>query len=120
MKRDMNLVRAILLAVESCAEPYVSSASLPMDDWDRAAVLLHLDLMIDAGLIDGEFTEYSGGIGDAYVRRLTWDGYDFLDNVRNEEVWAETRSTIGSKLGSASFDVVKAVASALALKALGL
>jgi len=93
---------------------------LKPEGWDHEMVARHVGLMIDAGLLDGELTRFSGGGFDAYVRELTWDGYDFLDSVRDDEVWQNTRKSIAGAVGSASFEVIKAVATAFVMKAVGL
>lgn len=116
----MDLVRSILLSVERSDASYVDSAQLAEGDWDPEVVARHVGLMVDAGLLTGELTEFCGGGGDAYVNGITWAGYDFLDSVRDDSVWRETRDSIGKSVGTASFEVVKALATHLAMKALGL
>jgi len=53
----------------------------------------------------------------ARADRLTWQGYDFLDAVRSDAVWSKTKSTIAATVGSASLEVVKAVAVSIAMRA---
>lgn len=75
--------------------------------------------MVEAGLI--EATIQSGGNDPYYfvrARRLTWEGNDYLDAIRSESVWGETKQAISDSVGSVSFDVVKEVARAIALKAI--
>jgi len=120
MKRDMDLVRAILMAVEESDEQVMDAAQLASGSWDEVTVARHLELMIEAGLVVGQVDEYMGGGVDGFVSRLTWPGYDFLDTVRSDTVWQKTKTNIGDKVGSASFEVVKAVAAGFAMKALGL
>lgn len=45
----------------------------------------HMDLLIDADFIDAENT------GDFDYRRITWSGHEFLDSVRDDEVWRRTK-----------------------------
>ena len=54
----------------------------------------------------------------AVASRLTWEGNDFLDAVRDESIWKRVRSTIGKITGGASFEVFKTVASSLVLDAI--
>ncbi len=44
-----------------------------------------------------------------WPRSLTWGGHDFLDAIRNDDVWSKTKSTVQEKVGSATFEVVKAL-----------
>ena len=120
MKRDMDLVRAILLAAEDSNEQWLGAEALVCNAWDQVTVARHFELMDEAGLVVADVTELLDGGVDGSVRRLTWAGYDFLDNVRSESVWEDTKASIRDKVGSASFDLIKAVAVGLAMKALGL
>jgi len=49
-----------------------------------------------------------------FATRLTWNGHEFLDAVRSDTVWQNTKKTILSKGGSMTFDLVKSVAMELA------
>ena len=49
MKRDMELVRAILLAMED--SPSTGPGELVIPDYDTEAVMYHLKIMREAGLI---------------------------------------------------------------------
>ena len=43
---------------------------------------------------------------------LTWDGHDFLDSVRDEEIWRRTKE--GAKAaGGFTFDIIKDLAKGL-------
>ncbi|MBN1461056.1 MAG: DUF2513 domain-containing protein [Armatimonadetes bacterium] len=117
MKRDMELVRAILLK----AEAGDNSGYLEIDGYDQSMVAAHAQIMAEAGLVVVPkilANDTTGPIA-AKVSRLTWDGHEFLDSIRNEQVWMETKSTIGKKIGDASLEVVKTVATAVSLKLMG-
>jgi hypothetical protein len=120
VKRDMDLIRRILLVAEGAEERSASAADVATDVWDEQTVARHIELMIEAGLIVGYLSEDLGGSVTAFVFRLTWVGHDFLDSVRSDTVWEKTRTIIASTVGAASFEVVKAVAVGFAMKALGL
>lgn len=51
---------------------------------------------------------------------VTWAGHEFLDTARNETVWTRTKELVKEKGGSASFEVVKALATQVSLAFLGL
>ena len=121
MVRDMDLVRAILLAAEQLVpgERPDSVSSIP--GYDQLIFAGHVELLKEAGFVEAAVARASGvGAVEARVDRLTWEGHDFLDAIRSDTVWAKTKSTIASTLGSASLEVVKAVAVSIALKSLGL
>lgn len=118
MKRDMDLVRDILLALADSDEE-LWSTSLVSDKYSRGIVGYHFLILDEAGLI---VANVHGADNDPYyiavASRLTWEGNDFLDAVRDESIWKKVRSTIGKISGGASFEVFKTVASSLALEAI--
>lgn len=118
MKRDMDLVRTILLALADSDEP-LWSTDLVTDEHSRDVIGYHFLILDEAGLIMANVKP----AGDdpyyiAVASRLTWEGNDFLDAVRDESIWKRVRSTIGKITGGASFEVFKTVASSLALDAI--
>ena len=118
MKRDMDLVRTILLALADSDEPLWSTDLVP-DDYSRDVIGYHFLILDEAGLI---MANVKAADNDPYyiavASRLTWEGNDFLDAVRDESIWKRVRSTIGKITGGASFEVFKTVASSLALDAI--
>lgn len=89
MKRDMNLIRLLLLETEGQApKPDLSNYS-------EKQQVYHTALLIDAGLVDGiAIKDSSGEIQATNVYRLTWAGHEFLDAARNETVWQKTQENI--------------------------
>lgn len=120
MKRDMDLVRTILKTCADATEPV--DASVFVDETHSMQLIVyHFKIMSDAGLVESDITgTWNAGIIRASVRALTWDGNDFLDAVRSDSLWSKTKQRIAATVGSASFDVVKAVAVSLATTTLGL
>lgn len=118
MKRDMDLVRTILLALAN-SDKEVWSTSLVSDKYSREIIGYHFLILDEAGLI---VANVRAADNDPYyiavASRLTWEGNDFLDAVRDESIWKKVRSTIGKITGGASFEVFKTVASSLALEAI--
>jgi hypothetical protein len=51
---------------------------------------------------------------------LTWEGHEFLDNIRNDSVWSSTKKRVGDLVGSVSISVIAAVAEAEMKKLIGL
>jgi hypothetical protein len=115
MKRNWDTVRELLTKLEECTLPtdMLQLASFPMD---RAAeISYHMELLIEAGLVDGEMAKTLGaGPYDFFAGRLTWHGHEFLDAIRNDTIWQKTKKTFASKGLSMTFDLVKSVASDIA------
>lgn len=120
MKRDMDLVRDILRRTEQADFNEVSATEFVTGDRERRVVASHFQLLEEAGLLEANLlTLESSGPMDGTVKRLTWSGHEFLDATRDEGVWKKTKLLVGSKLGSASFEVIKTVAIKIALGQLG-
>ena len=51
---------------------------------------------------------------------LTWAGHDFLDAIKDQGIWDQTKTKLKEVGGPASLDVVKAVAVSIMTSALGL
>lgn len=120
MKRNMDLVRSILLKVEESGNPKLRSVPA-VDGSTQLEVVYHVDLLTQAGLV--EATDASSNAGRAFIEiGLTWQGHEFLENVRDPEIWRKTKAG-ATKVGSLSIgvlvDVAKAVVAAK-LKSLGL
>ena len=105
MKRDADLIRAIALATESL-ENGESLTSMP--DVNPHKFAAHVRLMIDAGLIEGQIVQFIGMEPPAaIVLRLTWDGCDFMDAARNENLWKKAKDSVIAPTASWTFDILK-------------
>jgi hypothetical protein len=121
MRRDMDLVRRILLAAENKAAEEIGSSDFVDDLTNEATVAYHLQLMEEAGLIEANILSFERiGPVRGTVVRINWEGHDFLDAVRGEEVWRKTKDTVRKSGGSWTFDVMKAIATKLIMHAAGL
>lgn len=115
MKRDMDLVRFILMAAEE-SDGQVTGADIAGYGCDERTAAFHVELMASHGLVDGK-VQYAGNRVPyrIVVSGLTWDGYDYLDAIRSERVWERARRAIGETVGDASLSVIKEACSALSL-----
>jgi hypothetical protein len=120
MKRNLDTVRKLLVLIE--AQP----AGQPLTTFSGSfkntpiEVVEHLELMINAGLIEGEAqtdAEAEGG-GIFVISKLTWAGHDFLSAARSDNVWNATKRRIG-KAGSWTFGLVLEVLKEEAKRHLG-
>ena len=119
MKRNLDLIRNILFAVESSnsIDACLTLNGLSKLHSDQELILYHVFLLDDAGFIIGIIDETAPYVS---ITRLTNEGHDYLDTIRDDSVWKQTKSTLGKISGSASLEVVKTIASKLALTFLGL
>jgi len=119
MKRDMDLVREILLKVEESTNDPRGFITLDLPGRSPQEVSYHVMLLSEAGWL--EASNHSSSAGYSWKpKRLTWQGHEFLDNARNDTVWNSTKAKVKETVGSASLEVFKGllaqgVAAALAL-----
>jgi Hypothetical protein (DUF2513) len=118
LKRDMTLIRELLLKIEDAPTKLGSAAFLvPNDEAESTRRLEHLKLLQEAGLIKGMRKEDTGFVTikdqmDSYEPtgiELTWNGHDFLDVVRDPEIWRKTKKA-AEEAGGWSFDILMDVA----------
>lgn len=112
MKRDMDLVREILLQIE---KQYISTTiyDLEIQGYDMPTVAYHCKILYDAGLISDYKAQYADG--DIYyfeVGALTWEGNDYLDKIRDNSIWRKTKDTITQRGLPLALDTIKTVATA--------
>ena len=113
MKRDMELVRNILLAIE---EQYIDVAlyDLEVEGYDFKTIAYHCKILYDAELINdykGLFAENE--LQNFGVGSLTWEGHEFLDKIRDDTVWGKTKETMKDKGIPFGLDAVKQISSAI-------
>jgi len=84
MKRDMNLIRLLLLETEG-EEPKPD-----LGGYTEAQLVYHSALLIEAKLVHGSVLKESGGeIASTITSGLTWAGHEFLDAARNDTIWKQ-------------------------------
>lgn len=113
MKRDMELVAKLLLALEE-SEAGEMGLLFP-EGVDPKLIVDHLFIMSDAGLIEATDSSSSDG-RDLLVDRMTWAGHEFLDSIRKGDLWSQLRT----KFKDAPFEAVRELAMAMTKKKLGL
>ena len=112
MKRDMELVRLILLKIE---EEYHSTAlyNLKIDGYDTETTAYHCKILHEAGLISDYDSQYADGeIWSFGVGPLTWEGNDFLDRIRDSSQWKKVKDTITQKGLPLVIETIKTISSA--------
>lgn len=95
MKRDMDLIRELLLKLEALKMRPGDVVHMMQDDdeikipgYEPDVIEYHATLIGSAGLIDSGTVRAMQGIT---FRALTWEGHDFLDAIRDPEIWAKTK-----------------------------
>lgn len=86
MKRDWDVIRKILIAVEDLPDRASSVKESDLEDVDAEDAYHHILIMIEAGFIEGNEGARQGG-KSVYARRLTWQGHELLESIRNQSKW---------------------------------
>jgi hypothetical protein len=126
MKRDIDLMREILLASEEQAAteplrgiPEPSARYYGKYNFDTVAYNVYL--LIDGGLVQGHADRLdNGSYSNWIVERLTMAGHDLLDIIRDDGIFSATKERLKSIGGTASLEVWKGAAIAVAKDRLGL
>lgn len=121
MKRDMDLVRQLLLNIEEAVdyEP-IRSRDIALDGYSAEQIGYHLGILADGELVDVIDTRtHDSKMFSCFVKGITWQGHEFLDSVRDDGVWKHTSEKL-KPFGSASLEIVKSVAIACLTSRLGL
>ena len=116
MKRDLDLVRSILIYVEKADGP-VDANDLVDGANDFNKVNYHVMLMANRGLLDllSFQQDVNHDVTDLYIAAVTWDGLGYLDSIRDPKVWAKVKKTVKEAVGCATFEVVKQTGSLVAM-----
>jgi Hypothetical protein (DUF2513) len=118
MKRDFELVRALLLYIEQ-SPPGKSINGLTRENYETEVISEHMALLIEEGFLKGEVSPSYSGI-HYVVFGLTWKGHDFIDNARNDTVWKKVMADAENKGMSLSMSVLNGLLTKAAQKYMGL
>ena len=92
MKRDMDLIRKILFEVEKAPYSGPDWIDLEIEGHSRGEISYQVLLLWEAGLIEG--VDASGRGSDYRPIRLTWDGHEFLEAVKDDTRWAKVKNAM--------------------------
>lgn len=113
MKRDMELIRKILFKIEETIDN-TAKYELKIEGYSMEQIAYHCSLLYEGGYIHTYKGNYaSGSLVSFGVGRLTWDGHEFLDKIREDTIWNKTKEAISNKGLPFVFDIVKSVSSGI-------
>lgn len=115
MKRDIDLIRAILLEVESWPPgARIPSTRLVVEPYTEEQIRYHADLLHEAGLIGGVVAVHrASGDRPTIVGRLTWSGHEFVDATRSDAVWVAVKERAKPVGNSMSMDLLAELVSSV-------
>jgi hypothetical protein len=119
MKRDMEIIRAILLEINNHKEATLSEVKL--EEFSDEQVAYHVNLLAEADYITGYSSQaLTQNVPEWIEVRLTWTGHEFIDAARNETVWAKFKKTLAEKGGSVPFSLAVNILTSIAKQEFGL
>ncbi len=101
MKRDDEYLRQLLFEIEADAEgsfPVRNYMSMPPEVEKKN---YHVELLRDAGHLTRVSTS-------SY--RMTNAGHDFLDAIRSDSIWKQTKDAVAETGGNATLEIMKQLA----------
>ena len=123
MKLNYDCLRSLLLTLEEFEniDENLNYQSMTLDDMEKALpdfpknVIAYTTLKAEqGGLINAQIMNADNSIYMCIYSSLTYDGHQFLDNVRSNSIWSRTKS-IAKKLGCTSLNSLMSIAGKIAL-----
>ncbi|MFD2514524.1 DUF2513 domain-containing protein [Pontibacter locisalis] len=108
MRRDIDLIRKILLEVEM-QDTLSENLSLEIEGASKKEISYHVKLLAQAGYLEANNNSTRDSPDEWNPICLTWQGHEFLDAARDNTIWNKTKVRIGEKLPSITFDVLKSM-----------
>jgi hypothetical protein len=108
MKRDMDLLRDILIQVELSPnfwEPdsvIEKEVEIEIPEYSKKEINYHLKLLVDSGFL---YTQGNGSLRYRHIVGLTWNGHEFLDLMREDTIWNRAKEVM-KKTGGMAFEVL--------------
>lgn len=104
MKRDMDLIRKIILSARDSDE-----IIREIDGVDSKSFAAHVQWLYEAGLV---IASISGGDRKqaapdyALLYRLTWAGQDFADSIIDDTLWQKAKENVIKPTSSWTFSIL--------------
>lgn len=107
MKLDFDIIRDVLLEIENDnsiqSKLDYSYENTPPEKLYAISKLIEAEFI---NAIDGSTMD-----GNVYIATsLTWDGHNFLNNIRENTIWSKTKS-IANRIGVKSFEALVQISS---------
>ncbi|MDQ3586036.1 MAG: DUF2513 domain-containing protein [Acidobacteriota bacterium] len=107
MKRDMELIRKILINVQN------GDLNEGVKGYDDDTVKYNKALLKDRGLVEA-MVHYSS-IGDkpedipdlVIIKKLTWEGHDFIEAIENEGKWKKVKAFLSDAGKDVTIETIK-------------
>jgi hypothetical protein len=105
MKRDLELIRDILLFLENDKSPFDWKTGIKGTE-DRVKYFYHIKILTQAGFIES-IDMSSKSDPDWAPISLTWQGHEFLDAAKNDNAWKKIKDISKKEGGAMPFVLLK-------------
>ncbi|MEY2385724.1 DUF2513 domain-containing protein [Lactococcus lactis] len=113
MKLNHDCVREVILDIEknqSMGNFYGSeNVGEHLSQYTDEDIIYSIDQLDQAGFIEVSSNYSMELIGSYMIKGITWEGHQFLDNVRDNKIWSLTKKS-ASKVASVSLPVMAQLA----------
>jgi len=107
VKRDLNLIRKIIVTVEDGPTGFVHG-DVNIDGYSHEEIGYHSYLIVNSGLAEGfDATSTTDTSPDWRIRNLTAAGHDFADVARSDTTWNKATDMIKDKAGGVTLEILK-------------
>ena len=124
MKRNMDLIRTILLRVEELGDPGLEPETTDslFKDYDPTEVNHHIKILEqDKYLFAYTRPLVTGSFKIKWIiEGMTMEGHEFVEASRDNERWEQAKKTVFSKVGSFVLDSILQVLLQLVRKQVGI
>lgn len=116
MKRDMDLVRTILMKVEERTKTRMRDlVPDPKDEEEWQRYSYHIKMLVDERFLDGSaFSSMKNT--DWLDLELRWPGHEFLNTLRDPTVWEKTKE-IARRAGGGGVQVMLEIGKTVVVEA---
>jgi len=122
LELKIDCVRDILISIE---KNLGYGETLPLNDLKNMPLLKNYDLddvrySLDRLKEENYIDSTPDLLDEVIISSLTFNGHQFLDSIRNDGIWKETKSRLAKIGGAASISTISTVASSIVKAHLGL
>ena len=112
MKLNQDCIRDLLLYLEENLKlnDYLSISNISLKNYSSEELLYTADKLYEAGYLKCSRKVYDNTDLMIFVSSITYTGHQFLDNIRDDKVFAKTKSIL-SGFKSISIDIISETAS---------
>ncbi|MHC4098630.1 MAG: DUF2513 domain-containing protein [Planctomycetota bacterium] len=94
MKRDMELIRKILITLQDSNQTQ-GSIPLKFDGYSDDQISYHVKILAEQGIIAANNCSSMKNFAWR-AKGLTWEGHDYIDAIRDEARWQKVKEWIKS------------------------